>query len=115
MGMVSYVRFLVRRGLTNRSFAPRVKALLIMFDARAQVFALRSYGVETSLEGVSLYRRRFFETYPGLKRWHENERRAWQRGHAETRTLTGAPSADDLVLKTEVTEYALQLTKAAQE
>jgi hypothetical protein len=33
----------------------------------------------------------------------------------EALQLTGAPSADDLVLKTEVTEYALQLTKAAQE
>jgi hypothetical protein len=29
-----------------------------------------------SLEEAALYRRRFFETYPGLKRWHERERRA---------------------------------------
>ena len=38
---------------------------------------------------AALYRERFFETYPGLKRWHDNERRVWQRGETETRTLTG--------------------------
>jgi DNA polymerase-1 len=53
-----------------------------------QVYALKSYGVEMSLEEATLYRRRFFETYPGLKRWHERERRAWLRGDIETRTLT---------------------------
>jgi DNA polymerase I len=45
--------------------------------------------VEMSVDEASLYRRHFFETYPGLKRWHDVERRAWQRGDAETRTLTG--------------------------
>jgi DNA polymerase I len=54
-----------------------------------QAYALRSYGVEMSLEEATLYRTRFFETYPGLKGWHDNERRAWQRGETETRTLTG--------------------------
>jgi DNA polymerase I len=52
-------------------------------------YALRSYGVEMSLEEAALYRRRFFQTYPGLKRWHDNERWAWQSGETETRTLTG--------------------------
>jgi len=52
-------------------------------------YALKSYGVRMSLEEATLYRRRFFETYPGLKRWHDDERRGWLRGHAETRTLTG--------------------------
>jgi len=33
-----------------------------------------------SLEEAALYRRRFFKTYAGLKRWHDLERRAWQRG-----------------------------------
>ena len=42
-----------------------------------------------SLEEASVYRRRFFETYPGLKRWHERERRAWLCGETETRTLSG--------------------------
>jgi hypothetical protein len=27
-------------------------------------------------EEAALYRRTSFETYPGLKRWHDNERRA---------------------------------------
>jgi DNA polymerase-1 len=47
-----------------------------------------------SLEEAVLYRRRFFETYPGLKRWHDNERRVWQRGETETRTLTGRRRMD---------------------
>ena len=42
----------------------------------------------------TLYRWRFFETYPRLKRWHDNERRSWLRGHAETRTLTGRRGMD---------------------
>ncbi len=41
-----------------------------------------------SLGEAALYRKRFFETYPGLKRWHDDERRAWQRSETETRTLT---------------------------
>jgi DNA polymerase-1 len=54
-----------------------------------QVYALKSYGVEMSSEEAGRYRRCFFETYPDLKRWHEQERRAWLRGHTETLTLTG--------------------------
>ena len=42
-----------------------------------QAYALKSYGIEMTLEEATLYRRRFFETYPGLKRWHERERREW--------------------------------------
>jgi DNA polymerase I len=52
-------------------------------------YALRSYGIKMSLEEATLYRRRYFKTYPGLKRWHERERQAWLRGGTETRTLTG--------------------------
>ena len=68
--------------------------MLIMFDARAQDSALRSYGVEMSLEEATLYRRRFFQTYPGLKSWHNRERRAWQRGETETRTFTSRRCMD---------------------
>jgi DNA polymerase-1 len=57
-------------------------------------YALRSYGVEMSLEEAALYRRRFFETYPGLRRWHEQERRAWLRSETETRTLSGRRRTD---------------------
>jgi hypothetical protein len=55
-------------------------------------YALRSYGVEMRFEEAVLYRRRFFETYPALKRWHEREQRTWQRGETETqgRPQTGA-------------------------
>jgi DNA polymerase-1 len=59
-----------------------------------QSYALRSYGVQMSPEEAALYRRRFFQTYPGLKRWHENERRAWLCGETETRTLTGRRRMD---------------------
>jgi DNA polymerase-1 len=41
------------------------------------------------LEEATLYRRRFFEAYPGLKRWPEREWQAWQYGDTKTRTLTG--------------------------
>jgi DNA polymerase I len=59
-----------------------------------RVYALRSYGVRMNLEDAALYRRRFFETYPGLKRWHDNERRAWLRSGTETRTLSGRRRKD---------------------
>ena len=57
-------------------------------------YALRSYGVEMSLEEAALYRKRFFQTYLGLKRWHDNERRAWLSGNTETRTLTDRRRVD---------------------
>jgi DNA polymerase I len=64
----------------------------LLYGMRAkglQSYALKSYAVEMSLEEASLYRRRFFETYPELGRWHDRERRTWQRGETQTRTLTG--------------------------
>jgi DNA polymerase-1 len=59
-----------------------------------QSYALKNYGVEMSPEEAFLYRRRFFHTYPGLKRWHERVRWAWQRGDTEPRTLTGRRRMD---------------------
>jgi DNA polymerase-1 len=59
-----------------------------------QAYAFKSYGVEMGLEEAALYRRRFFQTYHGLKRWHDNERRAWLCGDTETRTLTGRRRMD---------------------
>jgi DNA polymerase-1 len=47
-----------------------------------------------SPEEATLYRKRFFRTYPGLMRWHDNERRAWLRGGTETRTLIGRRRTD---------------------
>jgi DNA polymerase-1 len=57
-------------------------------------YALKNYGVEMSLEEAARYRRRFFQTYPGLKEWHERERQAWLRGDTETRTFTGRRRMD---------------------
>jgi DNA polymerase-1 len=57
-------------------------------------YALKSYGVHMNLEEATVYRRRFFNTYPGLKNWHDNERRSWQRGDIETRTLIGRRRMD---------------------
>jgi DNA polymerase I-like protein with 3'-5' exonuclease and polymerase domains len=50
--------------------------------------------VEDGGNEATLYRRRFFQTYPGLKWWHEHERQAWLRGGTETRTLTGRRRMD---------------------
>ena len=61
-------------------------------------YALKSYGVEMSLEEAPLYRRRFFQTYPALKRWHDDERRGWLSGESETHTLTGRRRMDVLKL-----------------
>jgi DNA polymerase-1 len=87
-----------REEVTNddRRLAKTVKfGLLYGMGAKGlQSYALRSYGVEMSSEEASLYRRRFFETYPGLKRWHDNERRGWFRGGTETRTLAGRQRMD---------------------
>jgi DNA polymerase-1 len=80
----------------DRKLAKAVNfGLLYGMGARGlRSYALRSYGVAMGLEEATRYRRRFFETYPGLKRWHDNERRAWQRGEIETRTLTGRRRMD---------------------
>jgi DNA polymerase-1 len=59
-----------------------------------RAYALKSYGVEMHLEEAALYRKRFFETYPGLTRWHDDERRVWHRGETETRTLKGRRRMD---------------------
>ena len=52
-------------------------------------YARSGYGVEMSLAEAERYRRRFFETYPGIKRWHERESEEHNRGNTETRTLIG--------------------------
>jgi DNA polymerase I len=83
-------------GKDERTLAKAVNfGLLYGMGAKGlQVYALKSYGIEMSLDEASLYRRRFFQTYPGLKRWHDDERRTWQRGETGTRTLTGRRRMD---------------------
>jgi DNA polymerase I len=53
-------------------------------------YARASYGVEMSKEEAERYWREFFETYPGLKAWHDREYLQLKKhGSTETRTLTG--------------------------
>lgn len=42
-----------------------------------------------TLEEAEHYWRGFFQTYPGLKAWHDREYRQLKKGSAESRTLTG--------------------------
>src|SRR5919107_5816159 len=52
-------------------------------------FARDKYETDITLEEAALYKRLFFETYPGLAAWHERERLRMKHGATETRTLTG--------------------------
>ena len=52
-------------------------------------YARKEYEIDITLEEAALYRKRFFESYPGLAAWHERERLRMKRGETETRTLTG--------------------------
>ena len=53
-------------------------------------YARASYGVEMTKEQAERYWREFFETYPGLRAWHDREYRQLKKhGSTETRTLTG--------------------------
>ena len=52
-------------------------------------YARKEYEIDITLEEAALYRKRFFESYPGLAAWHERERQRMKRGETETRTLTG--------------------------
>jgi DNA polymerase-1 len=56
---------------------------------RLRGYARASYRVEMSHEEAERYWQGFFETYPGLKAWHDREYRALKRGSTETRTLAG--------------------------
>jgi DNA polymerase-1 len=53
-------------------------------------YARASYGAEMPKEEAARYWQHFFETYPGLRAWHDREyRRLKKHGSTETRTLTG--------------------------
>jgi DNA polymerase-1 len=60
-----------------------------MGPAGLRHYARGSYGVEMTSEEAERYWRSFFETYPGLKAWHDLEYRELKKGGTETRTLTG--------------------------
>ncbi len=57
-------------------------------------YARSGYGVDMGLEEAELYRRRFFATYPGIRAWHDEERREWRCDNTETRTLAGRRRMD---------------------
>jgi hypothetical protein len=52
-------------------------------------FARDKYETDITLGEARQYKKRFFETYPGLAAWHERERLRMKHGETETRTLTG--------------------------
>lgn len=78
-------------GKEDRKLAKAVNfGLLYGQGARGlKAYARKEYETDITLEEAALYKRRFFETYPGLKAWHDRERRALERGNTETRTLAG--------------------------
>jgi DNA polymerase-1 len=61
-----------------------------MSPAGLRSYARASYGVEMTKEEAERYWQHFFETYPGLRAWHDREYRQLKKhGSTETRTLTG--------------------------
>jgi DNA polymerase I len=61
-----------------------------MGAAKLQTYAEMKYGVIMTLEEASLFSKRFFAAYPGVKRWHDLIRRTvYSRGIQESRTLFG--------------------------
>ena len=52
-------------------------------------YARKEYEIDITLEEAALYKRQFFESYPGLAAWHERERLRMKRGETETRTFAG--------------------------
>jgi DNA polymerase I len=78
-------------GKEDRKLAKAVNfGLLYRQGAKAlKDYARREYEINITLEEAALYKKRFFETYPGLAAWHERERQRMKHGETETRTLTG--------------------------
>jgi DNA polymerase I len=78
-------------GKEDRKLAKAVNfGLLYGQGARGlKEFARDKYETSIPVEEAALYKRRFFETYPGLDAWHERERLRMKHGETETRTLTG--------------------------
>jgi DNA polymerase-1 len=71
-------------------------------------YARTSYGVEMTSEEAERYWRGFFETYPGLKAWHDREWRELKKhGSTETRTLIGRR-------RTGVTKFTERLNSPVQ-
>jgi DNA polymerase I len=78
-------------GKEDRKLAKAVNFGLLYGQGAAgfKEFARDKYETDITLEEAALYKRRFFETYPGLKAWHEQERQRMKHRETETRTLAG--------------------------
>jgi DNA polymerase I len=78
-------------GKEDRKLAKAVNFGLLYGQGAAgfKEFARDKYETDITLEEAALYKRRFFETYPGLKSWQERERQRMKHGETETRTLAG--------------------------
>ena len=74
----------------DRNLAKAVNFGLLygMGPAGLRHYARGSYGVEMTVGEAERYWRGFFETYPGLKAWHDREYRELKKSSTETRTLT---------------------------
>ena len=94
------VHEITARGLTGReevSKEERKLAKAMNFgllygqgDEGLRNYARDKYGVEMTRQEAERYWQDFFETYPGLKTWHDREYRDLKKyGNTETRTLTG--------------------------
>jgi DNA polymerase I len=71
-------------------------------------YARASYGVEMTKEEAERYWREFFETYPGLRAWHDREYRQLKKhGSTQTRTLTSRR-------RTGVTKFTERLNSPVQ-
>ncbi|MBP0019409.1 MAG: DNA-directed DNA polymerase [Cyanobacteria bacterium SBLK] len=51
--------------------------------------AAKEQGIEIGLPEASAFRKRFFESYGGIKAYHDRVRREWSRGRRDSRTLGG--------------------------
>ena len=52
-----------------------------MYPKKFQAYAFESFDMEVSLAEAELYRKQYFEEFPGLLRWHERQRRVAHNLH----------------------------------
>lgn len=60
-----------------------------MGAAKLRIYAETKYGVTMTLEEAKAFRKRFFDAYSGVTKWHETIKKAYLRGVKESRTLAG--------------------------
>ena len=56
---------------------------------RFQTTAAKDYGVDMELQSATQFRRKFFDSYPGIKQYHSRVRQKWSQGVRESHTLGG--------------------------